>query len=122
VSRTDNTDPDWLRAMSHPRGYLYHSCSNIYRWQREALPCDANLPRPRSKGEAQDRNCGWTMPYSSYVSPSRQDCRIYWWGPERRREREDLRDMAREWNSTGEIESDDFPNYHHRNSAKWEIW
>ncbi len=45
-----------------------------------------------------------------------------WHRPERAREREDLRDMAREYNEYGDIEDDDFANYQHNHRAAWLWW
>jgi hypothetical protein len=52
---------------------------------------------------------------SSYVH-------VVWTGPERARERDGLRALAKEFNATGGIEDDDFPNNQHRHGAAWMWW
>ena len=45
-----------------------------------------------------------------------------WTRPERRRERDSLRDLAREYNANGDLEDDDFENRQHRHEGIWNWW
>jgi hypothetical protein len=45
-----------------------------------------------------------------------------WTRPERRRERDSLRDLAREYNANGELDDGDFENRQHRHEGIWNWW
>jgi hypothetical protein len=47
--------------------------------------------------------------------------RHVWSGPERVRERDKLGKMVKEYNATGELADDDFPNWQARHCARW-LW
>jgi hypothetical protein len=47
--------------------------------------------------------------------------RHVWSGPERVRERDDLGEMVKEYNATGELDDGDFPNWQARFCAQW-LW
>lgn len=104
VSKTDNTRPWRIRAAdpdNQRRGiaYYFHSM-----WAHDLV------------GDCDER-CGWTMPHRVLCSPPAWYVHEVWSGPERRRERDGLRAMAKEWNANYWIDDEDFPSYQHRHSA-----
>jgi hypothetical protein len=42
-----------------------------------------------------------------------------WFNPERVRTRDDLGEMAKEYNANGELEDGDFANHQHRHCSGW---
>lgn len=71
--------------------------------------CTYNVDRPSYYGR------GWDH-------PNKEDRNVYWNGPERRRERDGLRDYLREYNYYGSMEDDDFDNRQHRHGISWYLW
>lgn len=55
------------------------------------------------------------------VRPSREDRRLYYNGPERRRTRDVLRDAARDWNANGDTDIE-LDTRQHRHSVAWLLW
>jgi hypothetical protein len=69
-----------------------------------------------------DDGCGWTLPYWMFNSPTREQIRVYWNGPERSRERIHLGRLAGEYNAHGDLSDGDFANFQHHHSVEWLIW
>lgn len=57
--------------------------------------------------------------YGGRQTAPRDYRRDLWFGPERARERDDLRGAAREYNAYGEVDDFDFPNPQARHQASW---
>ena len=125
MSKTDKDRPWLIRAADRldagSAAYFRHSDYAHARGE-----CDADVdPIERYKAGNNFSNyssCGWTLPYSYFVSPPKDFIDEVWNGPERRRERDGLRNMAREYNTYGDLENDDFGNYQHRHNAEWLWW
>lgn len=115
MSRTDKDRPWLLRANDgHPLAYFRHLCG--------PRACDAEQdPLAQYKATQRWPRCGWTLPYIVFVTPPRDYINEVWRGPERRRERDDLRMIAREYNAHGDVDGD-FPNNQHRHGATWTWW
>jgi len=116
MSRTDKDRPWRIRAEDrigkYNGAYYYHDS-----W---------NHLRHGGCGEY----CGWTLPHCTFRGTPRWFRHEIWDGPERGRERDELRGYAREFNAghrpydgVGEDpEYDfDFPNYQHRHMGHW-LW
>lgn len=82
--------------------------------------CDDYLPAPTCAFHGPDDTRGGWRRYTWGGVPTWY-CREVYHRPERARER-GLRDMAREYNTYGDIEDDDFENRQARNSARWLWW
>ena len=106
MSRTDKDRPWQIRAEdrsgAYNGAYFYHCDWTHYR-----------------EGGCGDR-CGWTLPHHHFCHPPHLFRRFVWFGPERRREREGLRAMAKEWNANYYLEDEDFYSPHHRHGAVWD--
>jgi hypothetical protein len=110
MSRTDKDRPRQIRAEdltgSYSGAYYDHDSPHHYR--------DGGC------GE----HCGWTLPYSKLCSAPRWFRHDVWVGPERGRERDELRGFAREYNAGHRPDDEhdyDFANYQHRHLAEW-LW
>lgn len=133
MSRTDAHAPWWTRApwLEPVHGtecefYLNRS------WQRwgPSRACDLPESAERKANRYPRRGvlpCTWEP-----IWPRHRDMRKLfghpvpgwyiehvWHNPERVRERDQLGKMVKEYNATGGIEDDDFPNYGARHSAWW---
>jgi len=84
----------------------------------DSIPCSCDdRPEPATCTPA------WKVgSYYTYGGVPSWFVRTIYHSPERRREREDLRAMAREYNAYGDIEDDDFDNHQARNSCRWTWW
>lgn len=69
------------------------------------------------------QDCSWQASFWAFQpGPPHQYCVETWHGPERIRERVDLRNLAREYNAHGDLHDGDFPNWQHRQGASWHWW
>lgn len=106
MSKTDNTRPWKIRAQdpdTQRKGLAYYWHSD---WDHHRFG-------------ACSQRCGWTMPHWALCTPPDWYVHEVWYGPERRRERDGLRAMVKDWNANYFAFEEDFPNYQHRHSATW---
>jgi hypothetical protein len=110
VSRTDKDRPRQLRAEdltgTYNAAYHHHDIRHHHR--------DGGC------GE----HCGWTLPQHVLCSAPRWFRHAVWAGPQRRRERDQLRGYAREYNAGHRPDDEhdfDVTNHHHRHLAAW-LW
>lgn len=106
MSRTDNTRPWKIRAedpIVQATGVAYY----FHGWYSHM------------RGEGCGELCGWNMRHWALGGAPPEYVHLVWWGPERSRERNDLRAMAKEWNANHDLDEEDFPNYQHRHCATW---
>lgn len=125
MSRTDAHAPYWTWAQWYRPAHTLHSYKGC------------NLPDEPIRFNARMRpgypHDGWMDCFWMPAWPAYRQCRWLmfgkavpkwfvdhiWNGPERVRVRDGLRNLAREYNSYGDIEDDDFPNWQARNCARW---
>lgn len=125
MSRTDKTRPGWVKAFfdapihhDHRNGECVEETFDDAQFWATRRP-RYSWPRPptctryfggRYSHIARhiygDHVPGWYVHHT-------------WVDPERRRARDGLRDMLKEYNANGELEDDDFPNYQHHHRASW---
>lgn len=136
MSRTDKHAPYWTWAQWYePVHHLY--CPNYprRRWQQfsKRLPCD--LPeRPVRHGGGRTRvyvpHCTWEPIWPiwrqvRWLTWKRHTPKWFvdhvWNEVERRRERDDLLQLRKEYNATGDLDDGDFPNWQARHMARW-LW
>lgn len=108
---------DWKNEDHGCTGrYRYTQCVGHTRIEHDAsIPCACDDRPPRA-------TCfpAWNFGYC-YGGVPHEFVRTYYHGPERARERQ-LKNMAREYNTYGDIEDDDFFNRQARSSARWDYW
>ncbi len=131
MSRTDKDRP-WLIRAEDPNdrpgpAYFRHSCG--YNWHGQYIDCDAHVPAAQRYTEsignqsAAYRHCGWVLPYWMFTSSPADYRRAVWHGPERRRERDQLGAMVKEWNANYYLDDDgDFTNRQARHCADAWWW
>lgn len=136
MSRTDGSGPYWSWATWYEPDH--ETICPLYAaraWQRWARTHTCNLPehpvrqRPIPwKIRRLTPMCQWAPTYPSCrenrkLTIGRHVPRWYvnhvWTEPERVRERDQLRNLAREYNAHGDLEDGDFPNWQHRRGATW---
>ncbi len=105
MSRTDKDRPWQIIANDHAGKY-----TGAY-WFHD----DWHHQRRGGCSEA----CGWTLPHCRFRTPPADYRRAVWHGPERARERRQLRAVAREFNAGTGDPYEDFPNWQARSSAHW---
>lgn len=107
----DNRDcPTWGRVQCEGH-------TEVYRDDSIPCICDDWPERPTCNVWTRDRSQRRYM----YGGVPTWFVRVVYHRPERARERR-LNDMAREYNTYGDIEDDDFINRQGRNQARWEWW
>lgn len=130
MSKTDKTRPGWVKAFFDAPIHHDHRKGVCREETFEDAQAWATR-RPRYNWRTDDYpTCTryWGGRYTFIASLQYGESvpgwfvKHVWREPERRRERDDLRDLAREYNTYGDLEDDDFPNYQARNSAKWYYW
>jgi hypothetical protein len=134
VSRTDTHAPYWTWAQWYePDHSIYCEFYLNRSWQKTAkqpctLPDRAVRHHDRFIYRRRPGLCNWTP-----VWPTYPECRWLmfgkaarswfvdhvWHNPERVRTRDQLRNLAREYNAYGDLEDGDFPNWQARNCARW---
>lgn len=136
MSRTDVHAPYWTWAPWYePVHDVYCPNYRDRRWSTRPAdrPCDLPERAVRHGGwpaRRLVRGCTWEP-----VWPSRREMRWLtfgkhqprwfvrhtWSGPERVRKRDKLGKMVKEYNATGQIYNDDFPNWQGRHCSRW-LW
>lgn len=123
MARTDKDRPYWVRAADSTENRVQHH--QHHSWRGGTRDCDFKENEYARPSRSYSNNCGWIL-----WSPN------YWYttsvpkwfidhvsnNPERVRVRDDLRNMAREYNAHNDIEDDDFPNNQHHHGASWWYW
>lgn len=105
--------PRWRFPEHEHTRYKFHadwSCETCVA-QPEVPTCDLYF----------DRGYGWQVSKVYGDHPNREDRRLYYNGPERRRVRDVLHGAARDWNANGDtdVEPD---TRQHRHSVAWLMW
>lgn len=124
VSRTDKDRPPWVRARDEkaPREWHHWRCETKWPspyWTQ--VPCDLISERGRS-GKSRCYLVETLVSWRSGDGPPQWFRDHRWFNPERVRERDGLKSLVKEFNAGYDLDGCDFPNYHHRNSAKWDWW
>lgn len=137
MSRTDTHAPYWTWAKWYEPDhsiYCRHRLNRRWQWMSPELRTECTLPAEPFVHDDQfiyrrrSDECNWTP-----VWPTYRECRWlmfgkaapgwyidhYWNNPERVRTRDQLRNLAREYNTYGDLEDGDFPNWQARSCAKW---
>jgi hypothetical protein len=128
MSRTDKDKPWPLRAAEHQSGsYIRHLCGNgvacdIDRDPYEAFKNAYNRQSARHHRVWKLPNCGPVMSHHALSGVPAWYIGHVWNNVERVRERDDLRALAREYNSNNDIQDGDFPCWQHRHMASWRYW
>lgn len=124
MSRTDKTDPWWVRATQwaprhghcerfHENEFAYFVFFGAEKEPRECnLPAEPDIKRDgRQNWRTKDRQCRW-LPvwprrdrYMYTWPPSREDRRAGYWGPDRARVRDQLKSAAKEFRAAGEVDT-----------------
>lgn len=110
MSRTDKDRPTWVRRRDTTTPVRIEH-------DHHAGVCDAD-PGDGSR-------CCWTLPPwirrdSSLPPPPNRLANAEWWRPERTRERDALRDLAREYNADPEqFMDEDDADFEHRQGRHW---
>jgi hypothetical protein len=121
MSRTDKDKPCWVTATWYEP---HHGLCTKSRWSSR-YPCD--LPEfPVRSAEAYSwrskTHCSWVVHHENRFccrySPSREDRRLGWWGPDRRAKRDSLRSAAKEYRAAGEVETEPPVRQHTHSPAK----
>lgn len=104
MSRTDHHAPWQIRAddpINQRTGlaYWFHSS-----WSHRTGGCD--------------EYCGWTIAHSSLTAVPGWFTNHVWHDPERTRERDGLRALAREYTTFGDLQDGDFPCWQHRHNGR----
>ncbi len=110
MSRTDKDRPWQIIAQDHTGKY-----TGAYFWHNDW--------HHRRYGHCTD-SCGWTLPHCRFRTPPHEYCVEVWFGPDRSRERSQLRGYAREYNAGHRPDDEhdyDFANYQHRHMGHW-LW
>lgn len=128
MSRTDNTDPLWVRAeWWEPRHFLCpRTC--VSRWYRDCdLPDEPVRQHPQLvTHRAGDPHCRWLPCWTESWSWAKRGAPFWSWqpiytGPERRRVRDQCRKAMQEYRGSGEV--DIIPSTtQHRHVAAWDYW
>lgn len=127
VSRTDKTDPGWLKAVNYAPIHHDHRNGECVEETFEDAQFWATR-RPRyswPKAPTCTRYFGWRYSHVSRhiygVHAPGDFIRDVWTAPERQRERLGMRDAMRLYNADGEdaLDGYDFENRQHRHGATW---
>jgi hypothetical protein len=143
MSRTDKDAPWWVQTDWYLP--MHEMCQAgpyaRYRWQtsqRGARECD--LPEtPVRKAKSYRRRSIWRLTeeqmhcywepewpweqrrYSFTWGPRREDRRLAWWGPDRRRVRDECRAARKEYRGFGDVETD-VSKLHHNHAPRKGYW
>jgi hypothetical protein len=127
LSRTDNTDPHWVRAIwwepDHWR--CQYSMFNRRECDLPAEPIVAKEHGIRWRAHGLQR-CSWVPTYDGMTTGGGWSappwfCRVEFTVPERRRVRDQLNQARAEYRATGEVDIE-IQNYQHRHRANWDWW
>lgn len=126
MSRTDKTNPYWVRAVWWKPVHVGCAMGN---WKSRRQPCDlpdapvlAHPSRPR----AGRWSCHWVpqWPWNYRLGYSTRHVRGWfidhrWNNPERVRVRDECLDMVKEFRGSGSVEHE-FLSWNHRHGARWD--
>jgi hypothetical protein len=123
MSRTDKDKPCWVTAEWYTPFHGYH-CR--YGWLATQYPCDLPENPVRSASAyswgRSETKCSWVVHhenrYCCRYSPSREDRRLGWWGPDRRAKRDSLKSAVKEYRAAGEVETEPPVRQHTHSPAK----
>lgn len=131
MSRTFKDRPERVNAKD-PKNKTHIQHCHVTRvdgkWRNplENVECDYGKWDQRkhptsSKGRCHDKLEHWESHswWTAYFTPPVEDCHTGWHNRERVRERNDLTQAAKEYNTQREIDDYDFPNYQHRHASTW---
>lgn len=129
MSRTDNTDPHWVRAIWWEPNHF--RCDRALHFPT-STPCDLPgepiaAPEYGSRGRASNhRRCTWVPTWDGMVTGGGWSappwfCRTEFTCPERRRVRDQLVRARQEYRATGEVDVV-VETAQHRHRADWDWW
>lgn len=107
MSRTDKDDPYWVRGFYDEYAVAFHDWDCEKRGFGRTRPCDID--------DLVGIGCLWVpdgWPWRRYWTPSREDRRKAYYGPERAHVRAVLRAAARGFNANGETDIEPGPRQH----------
>lgn len=112
MSRTDHHRPYWVRCNdpSEPMRYVNHHHENGV--------CDL-APMLPWRFRRHER-CYWAVDVRPYSHAPSWFVNHRWSGPERVRERDELRGLAQTYNAGYDLDDADFANHQHRHGANWD--
>lgn len=126
MSKTDKDRPYWVRCNDPLENrYEHHTCGrekrSAYGKPREDIECSIDIPQDRARSWWYDHPCVYFLHEKIHRinGVPKWFVDYVWNNPERTRVRDDLRELAKEYNATLDIDDYDFPNYQHRNQALW---
>jgi hypothetical protein len=136
MSRTDKDVPWWVATEWYEPDHngCQSAPSHVVRWTaspRESRVCDLpevptrHNPYMRAwRGRKREMHCVWEAQwpwkarYRYGWGPTREDCRLVWWGPDRRRIRDECRKAVQEYRGTGDVEIVVSTRHHTHSPAK----
>jgi hypothetical protein len=103
-------------------------CLGHVRWERdESVPCvtcDNEPERPTCEPSWYGETVGWRY-WTAWATRNKSLtnwCHVEYHGPERRRERDTLREQAKAWNAGDELDDWDYENRQGRRSVQWNLF
>lgn len=112
-------DPVWIDGIRVEIRWRATQCTgHRLRTHHPDRPCSCDAT-PAAPTCTPERVYGSRWAYWSNDTPPREFRRDTWFGPERARERDQLRGAAREYNAHGEVDDFDFDNPQARHRASW---
>lgn len=118
MSRTRTTRPEWIRA-NDPTELLRREV------HRHAGGRECTIDIPRTRARRWEREChmeiGWN--YDGLTTgPTREDIRLHWWGPQRATERARALELARAYNTWGDVDETREPEPEQHRGAIADRW
>lgn len=115
MARTDKDRPAWVREDDPFEPLREESHSHHTWWGPQE--CDLHVSAKLKRGRYS--HCGYWLPYSVYAGgPPAWYRHALWYGPERRRERDELGELAKLFR--GGSQDLDFANFQHRHGVSWD--
>lgn len=123
MARTDKDRPLWVREADPSEDRVPYHRHQDWRGLR-SYECDFEENEHARPSKSYKNNCGWSLRGYHWYTGSVPKWFIdhVYNNPERVRVRDDLRNMAREYNAYNDLEDDDFPNHQHHYGASWYWW
>jgi hypothetical protein len=119
MSRTDKDVPNWVRTEYYTPHHARRCPNGWWNADRHLDVQECTLtPTPvrASPSTLKETSCHWSPSWVwKNYTPSSQDRRWYWWGPDRARVRDACRKAAQEYNGSGETEIE-VPQWNHHHT------
>lgn len=123
MSRTDKDVPNWVTAEFWRPNHHFRCQAGRPAGRPCTLPDNPVRQHPvRISWRGRGSGCYWwpELRYKGYT-PSSQDRRWYWWGPDRARVRDACHKAMQEYNGSGESEAE-VPQWNHRHNPLHGGW